>query len=251
VRFFTVYRGDKMSVHQISNEDLILVTGATGYIASHIVKQLLDLGYRVRATVRNLKDEKKTAPLRALDVSQRSLLELVEADLTNEACWSSVVRECTFVLHTASPVPFKMPNNEKKLIEPAVNGTLYVLRACVQDGCRVKRVVVTSSISAVNGDIYERGRTYTEQDWPDLASIKRMHPYAKSKMLAEKAAWAFVNERKSNGLPCFELATINPGFVLVRNSFLFVSFFNLIFIYFPDYILTPGSHYIRLGEHVS
>ena len=85
--------------------DLVLVTGASGFLASHIVKQLLELGYRVRGTVRSLKDEKKVAPLRKLVENPKHELELVEADLLNESSWLNAVKDCTFVLHTASPVP--------------------------------------------------------------------------------------------------------------------------------------------------
>jgi nucleoside-diphosphate-sugar epimerase len=192
--------------------DLILVTGASGYIACHIVKKLMEKGYRVRGTVRSLKDEKKVAPLRNLVQNPKHELELVEADLLKEEKWSDAVKGCTFVIHTASPFPNSSPKDENELITPAVNGTLYVLRACVQEGSKVKRVVLTSSVAAIAGSNFENNRTYTEKDWPN---VDILDPYSKSKTLAEKSAWNFLEERKKNKLPCFELAVINPGYVMV------------------------------------
>jgi len=194
----------------ISDADLILVTGASGFLASHIVKQLLEQGYRVRGTVRSLKDEKKCKPLRNLAQSAKHELELVEADLLSEEQWLSAVRECTYVIHVASPVPNYVPKDENEVIKPAVNGTLFVLKAAAQPESKVKRVVLTSSIAAIAGDAFETDRMYTEKDWPDLNSLK---PYSKSKVLAEKAAWDFVQERKKSSFPCFELAVINPGYI--------------------------------------
>lgn len=194
----------------VNQNDLVLVTGASGYLAIHIVKQLLELGYRVRGTVRSLKDEKKTAALKDLD--KNSKLELVEADLLNESSWIDAVKECTYVLHTASPFPAERPKDENVLITPAVNGTLFVFRACVQEGSAVRRVVLTSSVAAVAPEVFEDGRKYNEDDWPNPDILS---PYPKSKSMAEKAAWDFCEERKKAGQGCFELAVINPGFILV------------------------------------
>ena len=103
----------------------------------------MEKGYRVRGTVRSLKDEKKVAPLRKLHENPKHELELVEADLLNEQSWFGAVKDCTYVLHTASPFPAAQPKDENELIKPALDGTLFVLRACVQDGTKVKRVVLT------------------------------------------------------------------------------------------------------------
>ena len=119
------------------------------FIATHIIKQLLELGYRVRGTVRSLKNEEKVAPLRKLVNYPKHELELVEADLLDEGSWYNAVQGCTHVLHTASSFPNESPKDENELIVPAVNGTLNVFNACVQQGSRVKRVVLTSSIAAI------------------------------------------------------------------------------------------------------
>ena len=192
--------------------ELVLVTGASGFIATHCVKILLENGYRVRGSVRSLKDEKKCAPLRKLVENPKYPIELVEADLLNENSWLNAVKDCTFVLHTASPFPLEDPKDENELIIPALDGTLFVLRACAQEGSQVKRVVLTSSVAAILSEDYENGRVFSEKDWSDPSLLT---PYLKSKTLAEQAAWNFLNERKSAGLPCFELAVINPSFVMV------------------------------------
>ena len=182
------------------------------------MKQLQEKGYRVRGTVRSLKDTKKVEPIKKLLNNPKHELELVEADLLDEKSWLEAVKDCTYVIHTASPFPNSEPNDENELIKPAVNGTLFVLKACCQEGSMVKRVVLTSSVAAISGDVPIHDRTYTEKDWSDLSKISA---YCKSKTLAEQAAWDFLKEREKNGQPCFKFSCINPGFVLVT-SFTFV-----------------------------
>ncbi|MFE5290246.1 SDR family oxidoreductase [Nocardia sp. NPDC056611] len=175
--------------------DLVLVTGASGYVAGHVIQELLDQGYRVRGTVRSA--------ARAADVA--ALLpgiELVEADLGADAGWAAAVAGCRYVLHTASPFPSDAPEHEDDLIRPAVDGTLRVLRAAAAGG--VERVVVTSSIAAIQAG--HEGRLLTEADWSDLAACEA---YPKSKTLAERAAWDFAAEH-----PELELAVINPGMII-------------------------------------
>lgn len=74
--------------HNISSPERVLVSGATGYIACHVVKQLLQSGkYIVRGTVRNLSNEKKVKPLQNLCPDSKYPLELAEAELLDEHCW--------------------------------------------------------------------------------------------------------------------------------------------------------------------
>jgi nucleoside-diphosphate-sugar epimerase len=198
-------------LNEISDRDLILVTGASGFLSTHVIKQLLELGYRVRGTVRSLKNEKKIEPLRNLTRNPRHELELVEADLLSEKTWLDAVRDCTYVIHTASPVPSHSPKEENEVILPALRGVMNVFKACVQEGSKVKRVVLTSSMVAITGDSYITGKIYTEDDHADLDTAS---PYTRSKALAEKVAWEFLQERKENNQACFELAVLNPGLII-------------------------------------
>ena len=193
----------------MAESELILVTGASGFIASHLVQQLLEQGYRVRGTVRSLKNETKIQPLKALGGEANKNLELVEGDLLDAECWAQIIEGCTYVMHTASPFPTQNPSHEDEVIKPAVDGTLNVLRAC---SGRVKRVVLTSSVAAIDSGHQSppNGKAYDETVWSNLDKSGTV--YEKSKHLAEKAAWDYVK-----GLPeeqKFELAVINPSLVV-------------------------------------
>jgi len=190
----------------------VLVTGASGYIALWVVKTLLAAGFRVRGTVRSLKAEQKMAPVRAVAAEfPAGLFEAVEADLLEPAGWAAAVSGCTYVLHLASPFPLQVPADASVLEKPARDGTLNVLRACAAAVPRPRRVVVTSSIAAIGYGTDWRGRVYTEADWTDLAN-PAVDPYPRSKTLAERAAWEFLESLPAEAR--FELATVNPGFVL-------------------------------------
>ena len=171
----------------------VLVTGAAGYIAGHIVRELLEHGHTVRGTVRDPSAEDKVGYLRGLGE-----IELVTADLMEDAGWDAAVAGCEVVMHTASP--FFLSDDESKLVGPAVEGTLRVLRAAHAAG--VKRVILTSSTAAIVNTDAER---YTEEQWSDPDSSS---PYPKSKTLAERAAWDFVEGKD------MELVSCNPCLVL-------------------------------------
>lgn len=194
-----------------SKQGPVLVTGASGFIALHIIQLLQKQGYQVRGTVRSLKNEAKIKPLLNLCPDAKFPLELVEADLTKDEGWEEAAKGCRYCIHVASPFPNAPPKREEDLMVPAVEGTKRILKACLNAGT-VKRVVLTSSISAVHGEYTnEDGRVYEEEDWSDVHS-PAMDAYAKSKTLAEKAAWDFIQ-----ALPAgkkMELATVNPSLVM-------------------------------------
>lgn len=189
----------------------VLVTGASGFLASHIVSQLLQSGeYIVRGTVRSLSNEKKVAPLRKLKSANAKYdLELVEADLTKKESWTEAVKDCTYVLHVASPFPAANPRDEMEVIGPAVDGTKNVLEACAKTKGTVKRVVVTSSVVAIYAGRFGEGNVFTEEDW---AAEEGVTPYEKSKAKAEKAAWDLVKNLPDDEK--FELVVVNPGYML-------------------------------------
>jgi nucleoside-diphosphate-sugar epimerase len=183
--------------------DLVLVTGGSGFLAGHCILSLLAAGYHVRTTLR---DPAREAPLRealraaGMDAGDR--LQVVVADLMRDEGWVEAASGCTYVLHVASPVAAAEPKDEAELIRPAREGTLRVLRAAHRAG--VRRAVLTSSFAAIG---YGRTvkRPYDERDWSN-ASAPGLAAYPKSKTLAERAAWDFV-DGEGQGL---ELAVVNP-----------------------------------------
>ena len=178
----------------------VLVTGITGYIGEHCAAALLREGYEVVGTVRSL--AKADATRKAIsNVAKTDNLSFVEADLLSDKGWDNAMQGCSYVLHVASPFFLKEPQNENELIAPAVDGTLRVIKAA--KSAEVKRLVLTSSTFAIIAG-KETGK-YGPQDWSD--TNKNIGAYAKSKTLAERAAWA---EVKGSNL---ELAVINPGAV--------------------------------------
>lgn len=182
----------------------VLVTGATGFIAGHCIRDLLTHGYAVRGSVRALTTA-DVDHLHAFAERSGGSLELVEARLDHDAGWTDAVADCTFVWHVASPNPPEIPGDEQELIRPAIDGTRRVLRAAADSGT-VRRVVLTSSTDAItHGHDSAGSHVLTEADWSDVA---RCGPYPRSKVYAERAAWHFVRDRR------LELVTINPGLVL-------------------------------------
>lgn len=188
---------------------LVLVTGATGFIGLHIIKLLLQEGCNVRGTVRSLKNKTKLESLENISRESSQSLELVEADLTKDIGWVRAAEACRYCIHVASPLPSAEPEKEEDVIIPAVEGTKRVLRACVNSHT-IERVVLTSSSCAVE-DHLNTNRVYTEDDWTD-ETFRYVVAYAKSKTMAEKAAWNFVRSLPPGQK--IELAVINPTFVL-------------------------------------
>ncbi|WP_054812477.1 SDR family oxidoreductase [Nocardia arizonensis] len=185
----------------------VLVTGATGFVAGHCIAELLEHGYAVRATVRDLGRTESRAHLTALARRLDAELDFVAADLERDAGWAEAVAGCAYVMHVASPFPAALPADENELITPAVEGTLRVLRAAAADP-GVTRVVLTSSVAAIAYG-HDVDDVRTEADW---SVVDRIAPYQKSKTLAERAAWKFA-ENLPEG-QSLELAVVNPGMVL-------------------------------------
>ena len=183
----------------------VLVTGGSGFIALHCIDQLLEKGFMVRTTIRSesRKDEINKAMDKYPNLDQN--LEFHICDLLKDEGWEAAVDGCDYVLHVASPFILEVPSDENVLIKPAVDGTLRVLNACSK--AHVKKVVLTSSVAAV---AYGHGveKTYDESDWSNTGEDSGITPYAKSKTLAEKAAWNFVEELDPDKK--FDFTVINP-----------------------------------------
>lgn len=183
----------------------VLVTGGSGFIGSHCILQLLAAGHPVRTTVRNLQRESDVRGMLKIGAAEPGdRLSFVAAELEQDAGWEDAVSGCDYVLHVASPFPARVPKNEDKLIVPAREGTLRVLRAARNAG-GVKRVVLTSSFAAIGYGHDLRTAPFDETVWTDI-NASDVHPYAKSKTLAERAAWDFVTKEGGS----LELSVINP-----------------------------------------
>ncbi|HMD02412.1 MAG TPA: aldehyde reductase [Candidatus Baltobacteraceae bacterium] len=182
----------------------VLVTGGSGFVGGYCILQLLEAGYDVRASVRNLGRESEVrATLRSAGVDPGSRLSFVVADLESDAGWPDAVAGCEHVLHVASPFPVGAPKNDDELIGPAREGALRVLRFARDAG--VRRVVLTSSFAAVGYGHQPQTKPFDETDWTDLSSAG-LSAYVKSKTIAERAAWDFI-AREGGEL---ELSVINP-----------------------------------------
>ncbi|KAM1607823.1 hypothetical protein ACFXTH_028538 [Malus domestica] len=188
---------------------VVCVTGASGYIGSWLVKLLLQRGYTVRATVRDPNDPKKTEHLLSLD-GAKERLHLFKAGLLEEGAFDPVIDGCVGVFHTASPVQLSATDPQAEIVEPAVKGTLNVLKSCAKFPT-VKRVVLTSSMSSVS---FSRtpitSDMVLDETWysDPLFCEQNQRWYPLSKILAEEAAWKFAKE---NGI---DLVSMNPGIVI-------------------------------------
>lgn len=189
---------------------VVCVTGGSGYIASWLVKLLLHRGYTVKATVRDPNDPKRTEHLLNLD-GAKERLHLFKANLVEEGSFDPVVDGCESVFHVASPVLLGTNiDPQADLIEPAVKGTLNVLKSCAKFPS-VKRVILTSSMASVafSGKPLTPDVVVDETWFSDSAfCVSNKLWYMASKTLAEEAAWKFAKEKG------IDMVTINPGFVI-------------------------------------
>ncbi|WP_223585002.1 SDR family oxidoreductase [Sphingobacterium sp. GVS05A] len=181
----------------------VLVTGGTGFLGVNIILELLKKGFTVRTTLRTLSRKNEILDaLTAGGISTFDQLSFYEADLLSDNGWDEAAQGCDYVLHVASPFVAEQPKDENELIIPAKEGTLRALKAAKKAG--VKRVVLTSSFAAIGYSIDPRNHVFTELDWTDENAP--VQAYIKSKTIAEKAAWQFMEDEA----PAMELTVINP-----------------------------------------
>lgn len=191
--------------------DRVCVTGANGFVASHLVRSLLQAGYRVRGTVRDPKDPEKTDHLcqMAAEAGVSDRLELVRADLMEPGSFDAAVDGCEGVVHAAASVVFNHPDPQAGIVDPSVEGTRNVLESVRRAGS-VRRVVHTSSMAAVYGWNQPTDHVFTEADWNTVSTL-RNDPYGVAKVEGERAALHFVDSLPPDTR--FELVHLHPGMV--------------------------------------
>ena len=195
----------------INKNEPVMVTGATGFVASWLVKKLMDNGITVHAAVRNPDDTIKLAHLKNLENSSSGKIIFFKSDLLEEGSYLKAMEGCSVVFHTASPFNFKVTDSQRGFVDPALKGTRNVLDS-VNKTESVKRVVLTSSCVAIVGDTIEIAKypdkTITEDMWNTTSTVNN-NPYGYSKSVAEKLAWE-MNEKQEK----WKLVVINPSFVM-------------------------------------
>ena len=189
-----------------------LVTGANGYIASWLVKRLLEHGLDVHGTVRDPRDPAKTGHLRAIARDCPGTLSLFRADLLDPDGFDRAMEGCRLVFHTASPLIVREVDDPvRDVIEPATRGTRHVLEAANRMPS-VRRVVLTSSIVAIYGDAVDleeiEADRFDENHW-NTTSHEGHQPYAYSKTLAERLGWGMAEAQAR-----WDLVVVNPGLTL-------------------------------------
>ena len=196
---------------QIDKSKPVMVTGANGYVASWVVKRLLEEGLTVHAAVRNPENKEKMAHLHKAAADSSGQIEFFAGDLLKPDSYKAAMEGCELVYHTASPFTTDVKDPQKELIDPAVNGTENVLNSA-KEVSTVKRVIVTSSCAAIYTDAIDSvnapGGKLTEEIWNSTASLD-YQPYSYSKTLAEKKAWEIQASQSA-----WDLVTVNMCLVL-------------------------------------
>ena len=190
-------------------EGLVTVTGASGYIGSYVVANLLAKGKKVRATVRDATDPGRVDHLRRLPIGEGGSIEIVEMDLLEAESVNRAIAGCREVIHTAAVVVLKAKNPQEKIVDPSVIGTRNVLNAIDSAGT-VECLVHTSSTAAIRPQKWEDGQILTTETWADDSNIDN-NPYGLAKFSSERLVREW-HESRSGGGP--KMATINPCVVL-------------------------------------
>ncbi|KAE9607161.1 putative anthocyanidin reductase ((2R,3R)-flavan-3-ol-forming) [Lupinus albus] len=205
---FEVRKTHMASIKQMENKKACVI-GGTGFVASLLIKHLLEKGYAVNTTVRDPDNVQKISHLVALQ--SLGELNIFGAELTAEEYFDAPIAGCKLVFQLATPVNFASKDPETDMIKPAIKGVLNVLKACAR-AKEVERVILTSSAAAVTiNQLNGTGLVMDESNWTDIEYLNTAKPptwgYPVSKVLAEKAAWEFAKENHIN------LITVIPSLI--------------------------------------
>lgn len=181
----------------------VLVTGANGFIASHIINLLLQSDYQVIGTVRSLKNKQSYSHLYSLQPSKNDNLSFREANL-NQENWDETLKDCDFVMHTASPFPLQSPKKDSDIVDPVLKGVRGIVSSALKN--KVKKIIYTSSLLTVFGGRNDK-TDFSEDDW---ANPQHISSYDKSKFYGEKEMWKLVLENRSR----IKLTVMLPAFVI-------------------------------------
>ncbi|HST86629.1 MAG TPA: NAD-dependent epimerase/dehydratase family protein [Kineosporiaceae bacterium] len=191
----------------------VLVTGGSGFVASHLVGTLLAAGYSVRASVRSLGNPAKVDPLNRIGLDFPGRLELFEADLLRPHSFDEAMQDCRFVFHVASPflMPEQIRDARRDVLDPALEGTRNII-ASINRTPAVERLVLTSTVGAIFGDYSDvlqmKNQTLTEAYFNDSSTLEN-NPYHYAKTVAEHAAWDAARAQDR-----WTMVAINPGLIL-------------------------------------
>jgi nucleoside-diphosphate-sugar epimerase len=190
--------------------DKVLVTGISGFLGGHVALALLDAGYAVRGSLRDLgRADKVRQALRAHSASGKvEALEFVALDLMRDDGWAEAMAGCRYLQHVASPFVTRMPADKDELIRPAVEGTRRALQAAL--AAAIERIVLTSSFAAVGyGHPLDRSAPFTEADWSRTEGGD-VNAYTESKTRAELEAWSIMEGAGRRD----DLVVVNPTAIL-------------------------------------
>ncbi|OJD17788.1 hypothetical protein AJ78_02141 [Emergomyces pasteurianus Ep9510] len=191
-------------------------TGGSGFIAAHVLESLLQRGHSVVTTVRSEEKAQKIRNSHPNVLKDKLDFAIVEDIAKLDAFDKAVISNPPFetVIHTASPFHFKGTDNRKEFLDPAINGTVGILRAIKRSAPTVKHVVITSSFASIIDIGKPPTYTFSEADWnpitEDEALLNPIFGYRASKTFAERAAWEFIEKEKPN----FTLSSVNPPVVI-------------------------------------
>jgi len=190
-------------------EGLVTVTGASGYIGSYVVANLLAKGKKVRATVRDVEDPIKVNHLKELDIAEGGSLEIVQMDLFDLDSVKAAIDGSTDLIHTAAAVRISAKDPQRQIVDPSVIGTENVI-AAIDAAKTVERFVHTSSTAAIRPLVWKNGETFTTETWANDATLET-NPYGLAKVMAEKVVREWHSGNNGEGKP--RMVTIHPSVV--------------------------------------